>query len=186
IHIVLVCCALAVFAATTCIAQIDSGRVSRDAPMVPSNYDTTALGTVGFHMTKSPTVAVLLSIVPGGGQIYNEQYIKSLLFIGAGSFFAVQAVRFHTSFVTKADQIDALPVDDSTTNRSFLKTEREFYRDNRDLNVAYFIGVQLLSMIDAYVGAHLFDFDVDGGDEGLTSKLTLDPSRMALGVTMRW
>lgn len=140
----------------------------------------------GYTMTKSPTVAVLLSIVPGGGQLYNEQFIKSAAFVGVASFFAVQTVRNHVRFLEKVDEVNAIPEDDTTGARDFPRREREFYRDNRDLNAAYFIGVQILSMIDAYVGAHLFDFDVEGGEDGLSSRLYLDPERMGVGVMMRW
>jgi hypothetical protein len=169
--------AVALLAATAASAQSDTTR----APA-----DTSTLASEGFHMTKSPTVAVLLSIVPGGGQVYNEQYIKAALFVGVGGFFAFQAVRYNTLFLDKAAQVDAVGLDDSTGVRSQLKAQREVYRDNRDLNIAYFVGVELLSMIDAYVGAHLFDFDVDGGDDGLSSRLYLDPLRPGIGLAMRW
>lgn len=183
IGLTVVLCAIVTSA---CSAQSDSGRVSTDPPTASAADTTSVLGTSGFVMTRSPTLATALSVIPGAGQVYNQQYIKAALFAGVGAFFVVQALRFNASFVEKADAIDALPFDDSTTNRVLLKSEREFYRDNRDLNIAYFIAVELLSMIDAYVGAHLFDFDVDGGDEGLTSRLYVDPSHMAVGVTMRW
>ena len=70
--------------------------------------------------------------------------------------------------------------------RDFRRREREFYRDNRDVNIAYFIGVQILSMIDAYVGAHLFDFDVDNSEEGLSSRLYVDPAQARVGLLMQW
>jgi hypothetical protein len=137
-------------------------------------------------MTKSPLTATLLSLAPGGGQVYNQQYIKAVAFMGVAGFFAVQAIRFHTLFIERADAVDALPLDDSTGARGQLKREREFYRDNRDNNVAYYLGVTLLSMIDAYVGAHLFDFDVDNGEDGLLSRVYLDPCRLGVGVLLRW
>lgn len=182
---------LLLFGISSARAQADTTRTVRDTTVV----DTAAVQAegpaeeaepTGYVMTKSPTVAIALSIVPGGGQIYNEQYIKSALFIGAGTFFAVQAIRNHVRFIEKADEVDALPEDDPDGDRDFLRREREFYRDNRDVNIAYFIGVQILSMIDAYVGAHLFDFDVDAGEEGLSSRLYLDPERIGIGVAMTW
>jgi hypothetical protein len=173
-----------IIAGSAARAQSDTTR----ADTVAAGTETTTAAAPGYRMTKSPTAAVIFSIVPGGGQLYNGQYIKSALFIGVGSFFAVQAIRNHTKFIEKAEQVDAIPDDDTTRIdlRAFRKREREFYRDNRDLNVAYFIGVEILSMIDAYVGAHLFDFDVDNSEDGLSSRLYLDPSRPGVGVLMRW
>jgi hypothetical protein len=138
-----------------------------------------------YQMTKSPTLAVLFSIVPGGGQIYNEQYFKAAAFFGAGAFFASQAVYFHQRFITKAREVDAIPID-SVDQRAYPRALREFYRDQRDLNAAYFLGVTVLSMIDAYVGAHLFDFDVSGGEVEGSSRLELDPTRPAIGLSVRF
>lgn len=175
-------------ASTGASAQSDSTRPSADtiAPSLRSESTATATATTGYVMSRSPTAAVLLSIVPGGGQLYNGQYIKSALFLAAGGYFAFQTIRYHKSFLEKVDEVDAIPLDDSTGAREFPRLQREFYRDNRDLNAAYFIGVQLLSMIDAYVGAHLFDFDVDDGEDGLSSRLYLDPMRPGVGLAMRW
>jgi len=38
---------------------------------------------------------------------------------------------------------------------------REVYRDNRDLSGLVFLVTYALAAVDAYVGAHLYDFDVD-------------------------
>jgi hypothetical protein len=170
--------------APAALAQVDTLRAdTAGTPVVVAATSDTASGA---RMTKSPTAAVLFSILPGGGQIYNEQYIKSAAFIGAAGYFAFQAVRYHMLFLDKADEVDALPASDSTGVRLRLRGERELYRDNRDNNVAYYLGVTLLSMIDAYVGAHLFDFDVDNSEDGLSSRLYLDPMRREVGVMLRW
>lgn len=165
-------------------AQVDTTRdVAPDTIVPPVRAESTTTES-GYLMTKSPLAATLYSIVPGGGQLYNEQYIKSALFVGAAGYFAVQAFRYHVQFTDKAREVDTFALDDPA--RDFPKREREFYRDNRDLNIAYFIGVQILSMIDAYVGAHLYDFDVDNSEDGLSSRLYLDPERMGVGLMMRW
>jgi hypothetical protein len=168
---------LLVLLSTASSAQEDSARVDSAAAPAAAAADASS---------KNPTTATLLSIAPGGGQIYNEQYIKAGVFIGVGAYLAVQAVRLHSLFLDRAAQVDALPDDDESGARQRLRAEREFYRDNRDLTVAYFIGLQILSMIDAYVGAHLFDFDVGEPDGGLSSGLHLDPSRIGVGLSLRW
>jgi hypothetical protein len=138
----------------------------------------------GLRMTKSPLLATVLSIVPGAGQLYNEDYWKVPLFAAAGGFFVYRTLYYHNLFINKVDELEAMPDVDSTVSRRLsLRTQREFYRDNRDLNFAYFLGVEILSMIDAYVGAHLFDFDVD---DDISSRIMLDPERMGVRFMMRW
>ncbi|MDE8712413.1 DUF5683 domain-containing protein, partial [Phocaeicola vulgatus] len=41
-----------------------------------------------------------------------------------------------------------------------FKKRKDFYRRNRDLSILCFIGVYILSVIDAYVDAELSDFDI--------------------------
>ncbi len=41
-----------------------------------------------------------------------------------------------------------------------LKTLREFYLDQRNDFIWYFTILYVVNLIDAYVDAHLFDFDV--------------------------
>lgn len=140
-----------------------------------------------FVMTKDPMTATLLSIIPGGGQIYTEQYIKAPIFFGVAAFFAGSALRYHLLYSEQAEIFEGLPAGSSERPRT--RQRREIYRDARDLNVAYFIGVEILSMIDAYVGAHLFDFDVD--DEPAApaagmSKIYLDPFEQRIGLWLRF
>ena len=170
---------------STALAQSDTLRRPLDT-VTTSDTDSSILGSQPYVMTKSPGLATVLSLVAGGGQIYNEQYIKAVLFAGTTGFFIGQAVFFHGRYADVAAEVDAIPLEDSTRTyrRSQLRNLRESYRDTRDLNIAYAAGVTILSMIDAYVGAHLFDFDVDGGDESLTSRLYLDPARRGIGLAM--
>jgi hypothetical protein len=134
-------------------------------------------------MSKDPTTATLLSIVPGLGQIYTHQYFKAGLFVAAGGFFASRAIYHHIQFADFSRQFDALTPADSN-KRFSIRSQRESYRDSRDESIFYFVAVEVLSMIDAYVDAHLFDFDVS--DEGVSSKLIFDPMRPGIGVQMRW
>ena len=52
-----------------------------------------------------------------------------------------------------------------------LKANKELNRDNRDIMAFYLLGVYIISAVDAYVGAHLYDFNVD--DE-LSYKLNMN------------
>jgi hypothetical protein len=172
--------ALLVMAAGLASAQTDTLR--RAAPADTSTFRRSDTGSVEpAHMTKSPLTATLLSIIPGGGQIYDHNYFRAALFAGACGWFIGRAIYFHTLFVQKADQVSALSPSDSRV--PLLKAQRELYRDDRDNNFAFYLGCHILCMIDAYVGAHLFDFDVG---EDISSKIYLDPFSRQVTFSARW
>ncbi len=118
-----------------------------------------------YRMTKSPSGAWLRSIAcPGWGQLYNESPYKAAMFFG-GACTVTGIILWNQSKYSNADgRYTAMSLDDPLRERTYR--EREFYRDQRDVAGLWLIGVYVLSAVDAYVGAHLFDFDVS--DKGLS------------------
>lgn len=168
--------AVLLFGTSVASAQADSARP--DSP--PRRMDS--IGTSSeARMTKSPLAATLYGIIPGGGQVYNEQYLRAGLFAGACGVFLGRAIYYHTLFIRKADEVSALP--EGSPRLTSLKTQREIYRDTRDLNFAIYLGVHILSLVDAYVGAYLYDFDVD---DDISSRVTVDPLGQQVTLTLRW
>ena len=60
---------------------------------------------------------------------------------------------------------DFLPLNSSISGqeerfKELFKKRKDLYRRQRDLSIFCFIGVYLLSVIDAYVDAELSDFDI--------------------------
>lgn len=114
-----------------------------------------------FKMHKSPTVAVLLSAaLPGAGQFYNESYWKIPIIGGLVGYFGYEYFRNNNLYKDFRDQYAASQTEINPGGDFNLKSLREFYRDQRDDFVWYFLIVYVVSMVDAYVDAHLFDFDV--------------------------
>lgn len=114
------------------------------------------------EMTKSPTGALVRSLViPGWGQLYVENYWKAPLmfggFVGVGSIILWN----HDNYRSAIDEIDLYSGEETDFELQVLKNKRDFYRDQRDLSGLYMLGVYLISAVDAYVGAHLYDFNVD-------------------------
>ncbi len=94
-------------------------------------------------VTKSPKGAMLRSLaLPGWGQFYNKQIIKSLLVVATQGTFIGLAIRYNNKVQT------ALSLE-----------EQNFYKDRRNLTFWWMGAAVLLSMIDAYIDAHLYDFD---------------------------
>jgi hypothetical protein len=165
--------------------------INGDSALVQlSNFDTSS-------QKSSSTKAVLLSFIPGLGQIYNRKYWKLPIVYGGymGFLYAVTwnnknyqdywgAYRsivhdseeynrlvkeaggaevdypFNkgwTDFVTTTDYKTAV---NNATYHNLFKSRKDFFRRNRDLSIILTVGWFAICMVDAYVDAELFDFDI--------------------------
>jgi hypothetical protein len=135
---------------------------------------------------RTPNGALYRSIVPGWGQIYNRQYEKLPFLYGGLAGLGYLAVRYNDSYQTYNDayhykvyqeQVDAGLIEENpnadlkdaydevasevgSVSSSPLRAQRDLYRRNRDLSRMGVFAVYALSILDAYVSAHLLDFDV--------------------------
>lgn len=144
---------------------------------------------IKMEFKPDPKKAVLMALVPGLGQIYNRKFWKLPIVYGGlmGCMYAVTwnnrnyqdystaykdimmdaeepnrpVEEFHTSWQ------DFLGVGydpkEWVTNTNFqtqLKNRKDYYHRYRDLSIIITVGVYALSIIDAYVDAQLFDFDI--------------------------
>lgn len=130
--------------------------------------------------TPDPSKATWSAIVfPGGGQIYNHKYWKLPIVYG-GFLGCAYALNWNNQMYSDYSQayLDIMDDDPSTAsyedflpprynveaNKDYLtrvfKNRKDNYRRQRDLSIFCFIGVYLLSVIDAYVDAELSDFDI--------------------------
>ena len=135
----------------------------------------------------NPTKSVLYSaFFPGLGQIYNKKYWKLPLVYG--SFLGcAYAITWNGNQYKGYQQayLDFIDGDDTTNSwddyrygnyrkedpeswtpamassfESSLKLARDFHRRNRDLSYIATVGIYAIWIIDAYVDAQLFDFDI--------------------------
>lgn len=117
--------------------------------------------------SKSPLGAVLRSaVIPGWGQFYNESYWKIPVVWGFLGYLGYIWVDNHNNYWDASENYRyyaALAVTDPQYNdyRDFYKRNRDFYRDQRDLFAIYIGITYVLTLLDAYVDAHLFNFNVD-------------------------
>jgi len=118
-------------------------------------------------MSKSPWGAVLRSaIIPGWGQFYNESYLKIPVIWGLGIWLGYEWKQNNDSYIYYRDRY-------TQSENEYDKINRTFYRDQRDLITIYMVIVYLANLIDAYVDANLFDFDVSENTFTRTPMLTL-------------
>lgn len=126
----------------------------------------------------NPTTATWLALViPGGGQIYNRKFWKLPIFYGgfAGCAYALtwnnKMYKDYSAAYkdaangnwTSTSITDLLPPNHNYTQSQLLEVLRkrkDTYRRFRDLSIFAFIGVYLLSVVDAYVDAELSNFDI--------------------------
>ncbi len=153
---------------------------------MPADSSTTSDSTIHqFTMKKSPTQAVILSLAfPGLGQYYVETYWKVPVFaLGAGACI-YGIISNNTTFIQKSAEVDnAVASGETAIKIASLKNEREFYRNNRDLSGLYLLACYVVSSIDAYTGAHLYDFDVS---DKLSLRVMPDIEHRGLAMQLRW
>lgn len=127
-----------------------------------------------------PKRALWLSLIlPGAGQIYNRKYWKLPIIYGGflGCAYALiwnqQMYRdYSQAYLDIMDDdprtcsyLDMLPPRYDITGKeeqfkNVFKRKKDFYRRYRDLSAFCFVGVYILSVIDAYVDAQLSAFDI--------------------------
>ncbi|MCD8182908.1 MAG: DUF5683 domain-containing protein [Bacteroides sp.] len=126
----------------------------------------------------NPTKATWLALViPGGGQIYNRKYWKLPIFYGgfAGCAYALtwnnkmykdystaykDAVNGNMQSSSITDLLPSGYTISESQLTELLRKRKDTYRRYRDLSIFAFIGVYLLSVVDAYVDAELSNFDI--------------------------
>ncbi|MFN3194998.1 MAG: DUF5683 domain-containing protein [Chlorobiota bacterium] len=136
------------------------------------------------YMSKSPSGALWRSVIPGWGQLYNEEYWKAPILFGSAVGLGSLIVYFNSEYLSYSDQLEQatmkgskIPIEsaDDLSDTYFpikknnltdfeikqLEGNKESFRDSRDMMAFYLLGVYIISAVDAYVGAHLYDFDVD-------------------------
>ncbi len=157
---------------------------AQDSTLVTQSEIKTVPMANNDYMTKSPSEALWKSVIPGWGQYYNEEYWKAPILFGAAVGLGGLIYYFNGEFNSYSDQLEAgtrtgtkIPIDnpDNLSDTYYpikknvltdlqirqLKGNKELNRDNRDMMAFYLLGVYVISAVDAYVGAHLYDFNVD-------------------------
>jgi len=121
----------------------------------------------------------LAMVCPGAGQIYNRKYWKLPIVYG-GFVGCAYALNWNNKMYKDYSQAYLDIMDDDPNTKSYedflpmnasiagqeerfkeiFRKRKDMYRRQRDLSIFCFIGVYVLSIIDAYVDAELSDFDI--------------------------
>ena len=140
-----------------------SARETSDPDSLPADHtpDSSGLKMSVPRASKSPGTAVLLSaLVPGAGQVYNESYWKVPIIVGLGTYFIVELIRNNKLYREYRDKYqESLGGVPPTGDTQALRL-REFYREERTKFGWYFLILYVANLVDAYVDAVLFDFEM--------------------------
>lgn len=151
-----------------------AGRVSLENINTQTNTIDTGQSTPFTSKIKqekrhSPTTAVLLSIVPGAGQIYNKKWWKvPIIYAGLGvsGYFiytnAVEMVRYQNEYFYRQHGAEEYYDPDLAKYRdpANILAEKRTYQRNMEIAIGVCAIIYLLNLVDALVDAHLFYFDV--------------------------
>jgi len=153
-------------------------RVEKVITKAVQLIDTTKLKPFKPDPTK---VVWMAAIIPGYGQILNHKYWKLPIVYG-GFLGCAYAVTWNSGmYQTYLNAYRDISDTDPTTNsylllipkgrtvdsyggtdafKNILNTKQENYRRYRDLSVILTVGYYAITIIDAFVDAQLYDFDI--------------------------
>lgn len=175
------------------LQQLNSPTVMTITP------DSTSFPPLKQQWIPNPTKATWLAIVfPGAGQIYNRKYWKLPIVYG-GIAGCVYALNWNTNMYKDYTQayLDIMDSDPNTNSylnlipsnykynteqlKETIRKRKDMYRRYRDLSIFAFIGVYLISVIDAYVDAELSNFDITPDLSFRVEPTTFDSGRQLQG-----
>ncbi len=114
---------------------------------------------------KNPNKALLWSLLPGAGHVYNEQYIKAPIYAGGiailGTFTIKRRLdyqRHYNSYIGTLNNL-ASGIEDNTDLYALRKKKRNALRDYNRL-LGFTIALYSINSIDAYLNAHIVNENV--------------------------
>jgi len=140
----------------------------------------------------SSKATILAALIPGAGQAYNRKYWKiPIVYVGwAAASYAVYTNQKNykdskNNYIAETDGLETT-VNQSGLNATQLIANIDYYRRYRDMSVLILLAWHGLTIIDANVDAHFFNWDVS---EDLSlrirpSALWVGPMRPGIGLSL--
>ena len=186
-------------------SSIENDTLFLDSNDIIMEIDTSDIEVITIDSSKvfvpDPIKSVWFSaLMPGAGQIYNRKYWKLPILVG-GFMGLAYGISFNSRYFTDYSNAyrDAYSNDPNANSyinflpysyrnnkewieknkewiRSSLKSKKDYYRRNRDLCIVGMLAVYGLAMIDAYVDAQLYTFDISPDVSMKLSPAVLEPT----------
>lgn len=151
------------------IGRIDINKSDSTLNFIPVDSIENYAQEFEIRTKKSPGRAAFYSfLLPGLGQAYNGKYWKIPIIYGlfTGMYYLYDNNNFRYNLFKTAYKnysVEAgvtTPGINPNISEDQLKSYKDYYRRNRDLNVIVAAVIYLFNILDANVDAHLMDFDV--------------------------
>lgn len=164
------------------LSQKDSIVSIVSSPSLTKTRTIPALEKRHSNWCPSPQKALLFALIPGGGQLYNRQYWKAPIvwtaFVGCSYLVSHNAVNYNNYYRAYSDLMGNAPLENtswqayipagsnpadyvgSSELQTRLKRGADSSRRTRDLCIIVTVLVYGLSLLDAYVDASMYDFDI--------------------------
>jgi hypothetical protein len=121
--------------------------------------------------------------LPGFGQYYNRSYWKIPILYGFLGWFGYQFNAYNNLYGDYRNRyLQDLTQTPLPTNAEFNRRLRDFYRGVRDEFGVYFVLAYIAGLVDAYIDAHLFDFDSTEDINASYNTLPFQPATKLLRV----
>lgn len=162
-------------------AQLVTAQSTETQVLVSENNpysDLQLADTLKTPYKPDPSKAIWYSaLCPGLGQLYNRRYWK-LPIVAAGIVGISYAINWNSKYYVAYTNAYRDISDDNPNTQSYLKllppgyefntsqltnvlkNRQQKYRRSRDLSYISAVGIYLICILDAYVDAHLYDFDI--------------------------
>ncbi|MFA6468033.1 MAG: DUF5683 domain-containing protein [Bacteroidota bacterium] len=140
--------------------------------LINLNEDSLIAAQIGLVDTtvlppKSTTIAMVSSMVlPGVGQIYNESYWKAPVVWGFGYYFYSVYRNQDDKYKVSRFQYDTSITVANPNGDAQLRSLRDFYKNQRNEFGWYLAITYVLNVLDAYVDAALYNFEVSPNLQG--------------------
>lgn len=145
----------------------------------------------------SPAAAMLLSIIPGGGQIYNKKYWKVPIVyacLGASAYCIYytgsEMSAYRNEYINRKNGVVSKLNPDlaSIPDENLIKQKNQYMR-YMEISIGVTAILYALNIIDAVVDAHLYDFNISDDLSLRVSPALLDnrfarSSQPAYGVSL--
>lgn len=146
-----------------CVCQVNTSPQISDS----LSYNI-APDSISFNSGKNPTLAASLSLlIPGGGQFYNKKYIKM------ASVIAIDAYLIHSAIYNEdkrsQHRLDMINAENESIEEYHKNRMNEYFK-RRQSNYWWLGITTFLSMADAYVDAHLYNFNIKKNEVELRFK----------------
>ncbi|HET9570917.1 MAG TPA: DUF5683 domain-containing protein [Bacteroidales bacterium] len=160
-------------------AETDTTLVATKAATISGSVQKVNPALVKDSIYKpDPKKAIWYSVLcPGLGQLYNRRYWK-LPFVGAGVIGVAYAINWNSKYYNAYTNGYRDIMDDDPNTKSYLKllaadsnypesqlantlkNSQQKFRRSRDLSYIGAVGVYVICILDAFVDAQLYDFDI--------------------------